>query len=147
MPKKNEKDKCWSWKDILLLHLGEYLEGVIMSWNGRCDYVIWGGRCDYVIWSGRCDYVMKGKVWLCHMKWSYFVWGGRVIMSYEVDGVRGRGRPRMTWSVEGHERTWFEKGGCAGAREVEETAVGSHLPTPCVSGGNGCKTIVVLYVH
>ena len=64
---------------------------------------------------------------------SYEVEG--VIMSYEVDGVRGRGRPRMTWSVEGHERAWFEKEGCAGAREVEETAVGSHLPTPCISGG------------
>ena len=36
-------------------------------------------------------------------------------MSYEVEGVRGR-----------HKRAWFEKGGCPGARQVEETAVGSR---------------------
>ena len=35
-------------------------------------------------------------------------------------------------SREGHERerAWFEKGGCVGAREVEETAMGSCRPTP-----------------
>ena len=49
-------------------------------------------------------------------------------MSYEVEGVRGR-----------HKRAWFEKGGCPGARQVEETAVGSRR------GENGHKTIVVVY--
>ena len=39
-------------------------------------------------------------------------------MSYEVEGVRGKGRPAWddvelcTCSTEGHERAWFEKGGC-----------------------------------
>ena len=38
-------------------------------------------------------------------------------MSYEVEGVRGRARLKTTWRhvVEGHERAWFEKRGCAGA--------------------------------
>ena len=52
-----------------------------------------------VLWADDGDWVKKG-------------------MSYEVEGVRGRGRPRTTWShvVErGHERAWFQKGGCAGA--------------------------------
>ena len=36
-------------------------------------------------------------------------------MPYEVESVRWRGRPRTSCSREGHERAWFEKGGCAGA--------------------------------
>ena len=42
-------------------------------------------------------------------------------MSYEVEGVRGRGRTSTTCShivrrdQEGYERAWFENGGCARA--------------------------------
>ena len=52
-------------------------------------------------------------------------------MSYEVEGVRGKGRCERerkaeddveSSSREGHERAWFEKGGMRKG-EVEETAV------------------------
>ena len=47
------------------------------------------------------------------------------IMSFEVEGKRRRGRPRMTWSqvVERDMRVRIEKGRCERQGEVEEAAV------------------------
>ena len=57
----------------------------------------WLGR---VLWKDDGDWVKKS-------------------ISYEVEGVKVRERLRTTWiescGREGHERAWFEKGGCAGA--------------------------------
>ena len=46
-------------------------------------------------------------------------------MLFEVEGMRGWGRPRTTWEPgggKGHERVQVEEGRCEGEREVEEAA-------------------------
>ena len=50
-------------------------------------------------------------------------------MSYEVEGVGGRGRRRTTWNqvVERDTRVWNEEGGCA-------IAVGNRWKTPAYAG-------------
>ena len=53
-------------------------------------------------------------------------------MLYEMEGMSGRRRQRTTW---------IKMGGCAGAREAGETAVGETSANPCGYGENGHKRV------
>ena len=143
-------DGVWKW--------GMGNECGVQDWSGQrwgwydgCVVCLWGIECGA---RGRewglngSDVVKRNRLrWLVRyvlrrddgdwVKKSMSLWGGKCERERKAkDDVESCSR-------EGHERAWFEKGGCAGAWEVWSRC-GKPPANPCVSGGNGRKTIVVL---